>query len=956
MDSEGNTVSYHKPQAIREGGSWIDWWRQPKGMRSVVLGFLVLVFIALVDVLVYVTGGTVYVWSHLMYLPIILAAAGFRIYGGVATALIAGLTLGPFMPLNVAAGLPQTTSNWVFRVCFFILVGGFSGLISKIFHKQISQLERRKEHIQYIVNNTKEAIFQIDLQGNYIYGNDAAEQLTGYPLSELLRMNMMQLTALEYHPLIKERLQRQTADGMDEKAFEIEIRHKDGHQIWTELTTRKVYDHDHKIIGIQGVARDITERKRAAEALTLFRALVDHANDAIEVVDPKTWHFLDVNEKASKVHGYTREEYMALTVHDIDPQFAAGGPKTWNAHLDAFKKFGFLVFESEHRRKDGSVFPVEVNSSYVNLGRDYIIAVVRDITERKGMERNIRQLNRVYAVLSGINELIVREKNPQTMFEGACRVVVEEGKFRLAWIGLCKDPSQPVQLAAHAGATPDTLAALQQVFTDPAPGCAFTKRALETGAHAVCNDVANAPEAASWRQLAMERGYLSLVSLPLNVRGQRAGVLNIYAGEAGFFDAGELRLLDELAADISFALEINQQEIERRKLEEQIRQAQKIESIGQLAGGVAHDFNNILAVIQMQADLLKSAGDVSTAQAEFADEINAAARRGVALTRQLLTFSRRQTMQLEDLDLNESISSMTKMLRRTLGENIQMQFKFAEEKLFVHADAGMMDQVLMNLAVNSRDAMPDGGQLVIETSAVELDSLAASQSAKIRPGSFVCLSVSDTGCGIPPGHLQRIFEPFFTTKDVGKGTGLGLATVFGIIQQHQGWVDVYSEVGLGTTFRIYLPRAADTFRRKKEQSLPTALRGGNETILLVEDDAYFRAIFGKALVQLGYCILEAATGAEALKVWEQHRGEIRLLLADLIMPGGMDGKELAKQLLRQDPQLRVIYASGYGVETVGKDFNLEEGVNFLHKPFDLHKLAQTVRNCLDNPPPPSPPV
>ncbi len=950
MDSEGNTVTYHKPQSIGEGKGWIDHWREPGGSRAVILGFLILVFIAVLDALVYATGGTRYVWAHLMYLPILLAAAGFRIYGGIAAALIAGLTLGPFMPLDVATGLPQTTSNWVFRVCFFILVGAFSGLISKVFNKQIVKLKRREEHIQYILNNTKEAIFQIDLQGNYIYGNDAAEQLTGYPLSQLLQMNMLQLTALEYHPLIKERLERQIAGGLDEKAFEIEIRHKDGHPIWTELTTRKVFDRDRKLIGIQGVARDITERKRAAEALTLFRALVDHANDGIEVVDPKTWRFLDVNEKASKVHGYTREEYLALTVSDIDPQFAAGGPKTWDANLEAFKKFGHLVFETEHRRKDGSVFPVEVNATYVHLGRDYIIAVVRDITERKGMERNIRQLNRVYAVLSGINELIVREKNPQAMFEGACRIAVEEGKFSLAWIGLLKDPSQPIQLAAHAGATPDTLATLQQVFTNPALGCSFTKRALETGEHAVCNDVAHAPESAPWRQLALERGYLSLVSLPLNVRGQRAGVLNIYAGEAGFFDAGELRLLDELAADISFALDVNQQENERRQLEEQIRQVQKMEGIGQLAGGVAHDFNNILAVIQMQTDLLKSTCNTSTEQAEFANEISTATQRAAALTRQLLMFSRKQNMHLQDLDLNESINNMTKMLRRTLGETIQMQFKFAMEKLVVHADAGMMDQVLMNLAVNSRDAMPDGGQLVIETSAVEFDQLAAAQSAKIRPGSFVCLSVSDTGRGIPQENIQRIFEPFFTTKDIGKGTGLGLATVFGIVQQHQGWINVYSEVGRGTTFRIYLPRMAKMSQPKADQSPPTTLRGGNETILIVEDDAHLRASFCKALGQLGYRVLEAVNGTEALEIWKRRRAEVQLLLADMVMPGGITGKDLGERLLNDNPKLKIIYMSGYSAEVAGKGFRLKEGANFLTKPFPAARLAQIVRNNLDQSP------
>ena len=232
---------------------------------------------------------------------------------------------------------------------------------------------------------------------------------------------------------------------------------------------------------------------------------------------------------------------------------------------------------------------------------------------------------------------------------------------------------------------------------------------------------------------------------------------------------------------------------ERKKLEEQFRQSQKMEGIGQLASGVAHDFNNILAVIQMQSDLLKAEGGLSPAQSEFAEEIGASTQRAAALTRQLLLFSRKEILQLRDLDLNQSINDMTKMLRRTLGGNVQLQFKFSMQPLFVHADAGMMDQVLMNLAVNSRDAMPKGGQLIIETSDSEFDEAAASHSAQVRPGKFVCLSVSDTGCGIPRENLQRIFEPFFTTKEVGKGTGLGgLATVFGIVQQqHKGWVNVY---------------------------------------------------------------------------------------------------------------------------------------------------------------------
>jgi PAS domain S-box-containing protein len=386
---------------------------------------------------------------------------------------------------------------------------------------------------------------------------------------------------------------------------------------------------------------------------------------------------------------------------------------------------------------------------------------------------------------------------------------------------------------------------------------------------------------------------------------------------------------------------------ERKKLEQQFRQTQKMEGIGQLAGGVAHDFNNILAIIQMQAELLKGSLGLSPEQTKYADEIGATVQRAAALTRQLLLFSRREMFQPRDLDLSESITNTTKMLQRILGENIQIQLKLAPQPMFIHADAGMMDQILLNLVVNARDAMPDGGDLVIETSGVEFDEFAVSQSAQVRIGSFVCLIVSDTGSGIPPEILPKIFDPFFTTKDVGKGTGLGLATVYGIVQQHQGWINVYSEIGHGTTFRVYLPRLAKDTNPIPAQQTSTAMRGGNETILLVEDDPSVRFLVRTALSRLGYRILEASTGVKALEVLKENREEIRLLLTDLVMPDGMTGKKLAQIVLKENPELKVIYMSGYSAEVVGKDFPLKEGVNFLTKPFQIQKLAQTIRDSLD---------
>ena len=389
---------------------------------------------------------------------------------------------------------------------------------------------------------------------------------------------------------------------------------------------------------------------------------------------------------------------------------------------------------------------------------------------------------------------------------------------------------------------------------------------------------------------------------------------------------------------------------ERKRLEEQLRRSQRLEAVGQLAGGVAHDFNNILAVIQLQASLLKMAEGLSDEHRGHARDIEQASERAAKLTRQLLQFSRKEALRQRDLDLSEVVGSIFKMLERILGGQILVQFKFSAQPLLIHADEGMLEQVLMNLTVNARDAMPRGGRLIIETTAVEFDAVTAKQAAQGRTGAFACLSVTDTGCGIPPEILPKIFEPFFTTKDVGKGSGLGLSAVFGIVQEHRGWINVYSEVGKGTTFRIYLPRLDQSSDKKTVALPPAAIRAGDEIILLVEDDADVRDSLRGTLSRLGYHVLEAATGAEALQVWKQHHAEIRLLLTDLMMPGGMNGLDLAKQLLQQNPKLKVVYASGYsaGITSHNNDLLLQEGVNFIAKPFDSQKLAQILRNCLDN--------
>jgi PAS domain S-box-containing protein len=385
---------------------------------------------------------------------------------------------------------------------------------------------------------------------------------------------------------------------------------------------------------------------------------------------------------------------------------------------------------------------------------------------------------------------------------------------------------------------------------------------------------------------------------------------------------------------------------ERRQLEEQFRQAQKMEAIGQLAGGVAHDFNNILTVIQANAALLMDAPNLSDFESDSARQIVEAAERAAGLIRRLLLFSRKQAMHPALVNLNEAVGNMARMLQRILGEDITLQSNYAPDLPGIRGDVGMIEQVLLNLAVNARDAMPNGGQLTITTTLETVGEDQIQQNPDATPGGRVCLSVRDTGCGIPPEILPHIFEPFFTTKEVGKGAGLGLATVYGIVKQHQGWIDISSQVGKGTTFRIFLPVSKDIETSAQPPSGSTRLPGGNEVVLLVEDEPAVRILVSNQLKRCGHTVLQADSGVSALEVWQIHKADIQLLLTDMVMPGGLTGRELAEQLKKEKPDLKVICSSGYSEDVIDKAV-LPDWIMFLQKPYSPSKLMQTVRECLD---------
>ncbi|MGA3171197.1 MAG: PAS domain S-box protein [Chthoniobacteraceae bacterium] len=385
---------------------------------------------------------------------------------------------------------------------------------------------------------------------------------------------------------------------------------------------------------------------------------------------------------------------------------------------------------------------------------------------------------------------------------------------------------------------------------------------------------------------------------------------------------------------------------ERKRTEEQIRQAQRMDAIGQLAGGIAHDFNNMLAVIQMQTSMMLGELGLEEQAKEDLRNIMAAAEKSANLTRQLLTFSRQSVPRTENLDLVEVIGAVIKLLRRVLGENISLETRFASGLPLVNADPGMIEQVIMNLSINARDAMPRGGRLEVNLDACEIDAGRAGQHGA-TPGTFVRLVISDTGCGIAREQLPRIFEPFFTTKKVGEGTGLGLATAFGVVQQHQGWIEVESEVGRGTAFTVYLPALEAGAVASSPAAAVLKVRGGNEKILLVEDDETVRELTRHVLEKYGYVVREATTPEEALQARDGDGGEVDLLLTDIIMPGEMNGRELADELIGRQPGLKVMYVSGYSHEVLDHQLRIEQRRAFLQKPFTALQLASCVRRCLD---------
>jgi PAS domain S-box-containing protein len=637
-------------------------------------------------------------------------------------------------------------------------------------------------------------------------------------------------------------------------------------------------------------AREHTERLRAEHQLRLFRSLIDYTNDTIEIINLETGRFLDVNEQACRAHGYSREEYLSLTLSEVATSLATC---SWQKIVHDLRLRGSVLFRGEHRRKDGSTFPVEVRATYIQLDREYMLAIARDISERQKAEESLRKSEQRFRELAETIDdvfwISTLDRNHLLYISSACKKILGHS---------CQSLYEK----------PDLW--LETVHPEDRERVGQAMRNLP------------AADAYEWEY--------RILRPDLEVRVIREKAFPVRDSK------GNVERLIGVARDIT----------DYRILADQLRQSQKMEAIGQLAGGVAHDFNNILAAIILQAQLSASASGIPETVCEGFQNIRLAAERAANLTRQLLLFSRKQVMQPRNLDLNEAVTSLVKMLRRIIGEDIHLKLRLHPGPLITHADPGMLDQVLMNLVVNSRDAMPEGGELLIETTRTDADEKVAWRHSDVSAGSYVCVSVADTGVGISKEILPHIFEPFFTTKEVGKGTGLGLATAFGIVKQHRGFIQIETEVGKGSRFQVFLP-ASDAGPEMLHGMQPLKLYNGCESILVVEDNEAVRSLTQVLLERHGYRVFPAANGAEALQVWGNHAPSIALLMTDIVMPGGLSGQELARKLLQENPGLKTIFTSGYSAQIDCQRDDLKVGENFLQKPFAADKLLEIVRRRLD---------
>ncbi len=637
---------------------------------------------------------------------------------------------------------------------------------------------------------------------------------------------------------------------------------------------------------------DISRSKQATDALRFTQFTLDRFADAAFWVGPDA-RFVYVNDAACYSVGYSRDELLTMTVHDIDPQFTK---EVWPDHWKEVKERHSFSLESVHKHRDGSTFPVEITVNFVEFeGQEFNCAFAHDITARKQAEKNLQESEEKYrAIFESFHDVYYR-----TNREGEITLISPSVRDQAGY--------DPEDVLGHP---------VTDFYADPDDQEVFMQEIEKFG---MINDYES--------KFMAKDGRIIDVSISARLI---------------FGDDGHVLGFEGVLRNITGR---KRTEEDKAKLEAQLQHSQKMEAVGRLAGGIAHDFNNILTVISGNTDMGMMVLRESDPLYERLSTIKQATDHASELIQQLLLFSRKHIATPEILDLNSVISGLELMLPRLIGEDIVLDFRLADDAGKVKINRGQMEQVLVNLAINARDAMSQGGRLTFETSTLEMDELSARLHLLEKPGTYAVVSVSDTGPGMSKELIENIFEPFFTTKST--GTGLGLSTAYGIIDKNQGRISVYSEEGLGTTFRVYLPACDEDVTNENESGLSNDLPWGNESILLAEDEEGVRDLEVEILTSLGYQVHQFANPDDAVDYYKKNPGGIDLLITDVIMPD-LSGPQLAEKCHEIGGIEKVLYISGYTSDALAEHGIDQEHVNLLMKPFSPEELALMVREILDS--------
>jgi PAS domain S-box-containing protein len=791
---------------------------------------------------------------------------------------------------------------------------------------------REDERLHMLFEYAPDGFYLTDLKGTFLDGNKAAQELVQYKKEELIGKNFLKLDLLSPKQIPKAAsLLAKNALGMPTGPDEFILNRSDGTQVPVEIRTFPI-----KLKGktiVLGIARDITVRKNREEELKdsadKFRELADLLPQSVFELNSEGL-VTYCNRTGLKTFGYTHK--------DIEQGIPASEffiPKDRARIKQNIQKrlHGIEFHDHEYiaLRKDGSTFHIRVYSAPIvrNNVAFGIRGILLDITEQKLAEEKIRiaqedlelKVHERTAELQKLNKALLADIAERTLIEEAMKE--SEEKYR----ALFEESKDVIYMSTPQGKFIDINPAGVDLL-----GYASKDELFQID---ITRDLYVLPSTRkTFQRMLADTGYVKDFEVEFKKKnGTHVTVL--LTSTAVREKDGTIKAYRGIMKDIT----------ERKRLEQQLIQAQKMEAIGQLAGGIAHDFNNILTAIIGYGNLLKTEVSHDKLLSSYATNILNSAERAASLTHNLLAFSRKQMINPSPSYIDTIINGLKAFLPRLIGEDIELSISVSQRELTVIVDSSQIEHVLMNLATNARDAMPDGGHLTITTDQVVLDNEFIKAHGYGKIGTYALISVDDTGHGMDDETKGRLFDPFFTTKEVGKGTGLGLSMVYGIIKQHNGYIDVQSELGKGSTFNIYLPLVNAPVKDKKPEGLPV-LKGGTETILIAEDDQYVRDFLKEVLIEYGYTVLEASDGEEALQVFNYHKDKIHLLILDVVMPK-KDGKETYHEIktIRQD--MKAIFMSGYAADILYKKGIIEEEVNFISKPISPDELLKMVSQVLD---------